>query len=407
MNRVIAVIVFAFVPVVCVAPGFAGDAGQTEDRKLTASDADASDYFGVSVAVSGTIAVVGAFSDDHSGLLDTGSAYVFDRMTGQQVAKLTASDADQSDQFGYSVAVSGTTAVVGAPGANRISAGPAGSAYVFDLPGGQQVAELTASDADEGDWFGWSVAVSGTTAVVGAINDDHSGLTNAGSAYVFDLTTGQQVAKLISSDAGENDYFGWSVAVSGTTAVVGSPLDDHSGPTNAGSAYVFDLTTGQQVAKLTASDANQSDRFGDSVAVSGTTVVVGADKDNHSGIVDAGSAYVFDLTTGQQVAKLTASDAELNDDFGESVAVSGTTVVVGTRFNEHSGLTNPGSAYVFELSPCLADLAEPSGVLDLADIAAFVGAFLFQLDTADINNDAIWDLSDIAAFLNSFNAGCP
>src|SRR5690606_22918322 len=165
---------------------------QTELGKLTASDAAANDFFGWSVAVSGDLAVVGAYADGDGGS-GSGSAYVFRRVGGAwvQVAKLTASDAAEGDLFGYSVAVSGSLAVGGALADD--DAGPAsGPAYVFALASCgaacTEAAKLTASDAVEGDLFGWSVAVSGGLAVVGAFGDDDGG-SDSGSAYVFDLAS--------------------------------------------------------------------------------------------------------------------------------------------------------------------------------------------------------------------------
>src|SRR6185503_19688910 len=192
------------------------------------SDAAAGDLFGDSVAVSGDTAVVGAIGDDDGGT-SSGSAYVFVRSAGvwSQQQKLTASDALAGDEFGYSVAVSGDTAVVGAR--SDSDAGTfSGSAYVFVRSAGvwSQQQKLTASDAAAGDFFGFSVAVSGDTAVVGAIFDDDAG-SGSGSAYVFVRSAGvwSQQQKLTASDAAASDSFGASVAVSGDTAVVGASFD--------------------------------------------------------------------------------------------------------------------------------------------------------------------------------------
>ena len=148
----------------------------TQQAKLTASDAAADDRFGISVAVAGDTAVVGAFLDDTLAGTDAGSAYVFVRSGGAwtQQAKLTASDAAADDPFGDSVAVAGDTAVVGALD-DTLAGTDAGSAYVFVRSGGAwtQQAKLTASDAAADDQFGYSVAVAGDTAVVGAYFDDH------------------------------------------------------------------------------------------------------------------------------------------------------------------------------------------------------------------------------------------
>ncbi|MDM8541923.1 choice-of-anchor D domain-containing protein [Desulfococcaceae bacterium HSG9] len=336
--------------------------------KLTASDAAFSDWFGISVAVSGDIAVVGAYWDDDDGA-KSGSAYVFERDTGGpgnwgQTAKLTADDAAADDRFGCSVAISGDTAVVGASG-NDDAGSYSGSAYVFERDNGGagnwgQTAKLTAGDAAADDGFGGSVAVSGDTAVVGVPFDDDGG-TDSGSAYVFERDNGGadnwgQAAKLTAADADGYDYFGGHVAVSGDTAVVGACWDDDGGA-ESGSAYVFERDNGGpgnwgQTAKLTAADADVNDRFGVSVAVSGDTAVVGARLNDDAG-TDSGSAYIFEKGagwtdgSGNQTAKLTASDAAAGDYFGYSAAISGDTVVVGASGNDDGG-TDSGSAYIFE-----------------------------------------------------------
>jgi len=269
--------------------------------------------------------------------------------SGQQLAELKGSDTTNGDGFGTSVAISGSTAVVGAPG----HADKAGRAYVFSdtATGWQQAAELQGSDTVAGDQFGGDVAVSGATAVVGAAR--HANY--AGRAYVFTETaTGwQQVAELEGSDTVAGDLFGWSVAVSGTTAVVGAV-----GSANyAGRAYVFTKTaTGwAQVAELKGSDTVPRDVFGASVAVSGTTVAIGAPGANQSG----GHVYVFRRTaTGwQQTPELTGGGQ-----FGWSVAVSGTTVAVGANY-EASQYKAPhaGMVYVFTFTNALPVWTCPNG----------------------------------------------
>lgn len=319
-----------------------------ELAKLLASDAAENDRFSISVAVSGDTAVVGAFNDDHAGGADAGSAYIFVRNAGvwSQQAKLTASDASSGDFFGRSVAISGDTVVIGTVYAE--------SAYVFVRSGGvwTQQAKLIASDPAGGDNFGVRVAISGDTAVIGSYHDDHAAGIDAGSAYVF-VRAGiiwTQQAKLIASDAEASDWFGETVALSGDTAVIGTLLDDNAGGSNAGSAYVFVRagTAWAQQAKLTAVDAAANDWFGNSVDVSGNTVVVGAIYDDNPGGIDAGSAYVFvrEGTTWTQQVKLTASDATADDNFGIAAAISDNTVLVGAHANDSAG-GNAGSAYVF------------------------------------------------------------
>jgi len=270
----------------------------TEDTKLTALDAAVGDFFGRSVSISGNTAIVGSFNDDDGGI-NSGSAYVFDfdGTSWSQTAKLTALDAAAVDVFGDSVAISGDTVIVGARG-NDDAGGNSGSAYVFDFDGTSwnQTAKLTALDAAKWDSFGFSVSISGDTAIVGSIHDDDAG-SASGSAYVFDFdgTSWNQTAKLTASDAAQWDFFGFSVSISGNTAIVGSIHDNDAGSAS-GSAYVFDFdgTSWNQTAKLTATDAAAGDFFGRSVSISGDTAIVGSIHDDDAGSA-SGSAYVFDF----------------------------------------------------------------------------------------------------------------
>jgi hypothetical protein len=269
----------------------------SEQQKLTATDAAVDDNFGFSVAVDEDTAVIGAYADDEG----SGAAYVFSRSAGgvwSEQQKLTASDGGdgESEQFGWSVAVDGGIAVIGAAWDydDNDNGYFFGSAYVFSRSAGgvwSEQQKLTASDGAEEDHFGWSVAVNGDTAVIGAWGDDDDG-SRSGSAYVFSHNTvgvWSEQQKLTASDAAAVDLFGWSVAVDGDTAVIGAWGDS--------TAYVFshrsdDVWTEQQ--KLTASDGEDSDFFGGSVAMDADTAVIGARADYDNGL-DSGSAYVFAL----------------------------------------------------------------------------------------------------------------
>ena len=160
---------------------------------------------------------------------------------------------------------------------------------------GDQLAKLLPDDGAQGDLFGGSVAISGAIAIVGATSDDDNGAAS-GSAYLFDTTTGRQIAKLLANDGAVFDQFGWSVAISGATAIVGARWDDDNG-SSSGSAYLFDTTTGRQIFKLLPGDGAANDQFGFSVAISGATgkevAIVGAWLDDDNGS-DSGSAYLFD-----------------------------------------------------------------------------------------------------------------
>ena len=369
----------------------------TQQAYLKASNTAGEDRFGISVAISGDTVVIGADGEDddatgvngdqsHNSNTATfaGAAYVFTRtgMTWTQQAYLKASNTEAVDAFGFAVAIAGDTIVVGAYGEDSNATGVdgnqsdnsvpyAGAAYVFTRTGTNwaQQAYLKASNAG-GDRFGLKVAVSGDTVVVAAPDEDSSatgvngnqtdnGTSNAGAAYIFTRngTTWSQQAYLKASNPGLFDSFGSSVAVSGNTVVVGARNEASSAtgvnhPTgqasnsalSAGAAYVFTRagTTWSQQAYLKASNTGSADEFGESVAIAGDTIVIGArgedsnatgvngEEGNNSG-TESGAAYIFTRagTTWTQQAYLKASNSGGFDYFGKSVAVSGDTVVVG------------------------------------------------------------------------------
>lgn len=266
--------------------------------KLIGNDTETIDHFGESVAISGGTAIIGADLEDARGN-DSGSAYIFqDDGAGNwhQTAKLTASDGRSGDNFGVDVAIDGNTAVVGASEDDE-GTNDTGAAFVFreDANGAwRQIAKLTASDAGNSDWFGWQVDISGRDIIVGA-NGGYSGDDYPGAAYIFreDESGGwNEIAKLTASDAEEGDRFS-TVSISGDWAVVGA-YRDSAPASSSGSAYVFhdDGTRWSQVAKITASDGGVDDWFGYSVANTGSTVFVGAERNSGRGI-GAGAAYVF------------------------------------------------------------------------------------------------------------------
>ncbi len=322
----------------------------TQQTKLTASDGAALDRFGQAVAMSGATVVVGANTDDVGGNLDQGSAYVFVRSGNSwtQQAQLTAADGARDDHFGYSVAISGDTIVVGS-NLDDASFFDQGSAYVFVRSGTTwtQQTRLTAADGASSDRFGSSVGISGETIVVGAPLDAIGNTTLQGSAYVF-VRSGTNWAlqqKLTISDGAFGDQFGISVAINGDTMVVGAYGDTVTAAAQ-GSAYVFvrEGTVWRLQQRLTALDGAASDQFGNAVAISGETIVVGAHVDDNTAS-DSGSAYVFvrSGTTWTQQQKLVASNGFFVQYFGTSVAISGETIVVG-------GPTGYGAAYIFRRS---------------------------------------------------------
>jgi hypothetical protein len=314
---------------------------------LTSPNAQILGGFGLSVAVSGTTVVVGAPFETANALPGAGHAYVFDATDGSLITTLTSPIPEIAGQFGNSVSISGTTVVVGAPDETANALLAAGHAYVFDATDGSLITTLTSPNAQGDAEFGFSVAVSCTTVVVGAPFETANALLVAGHAYVFDATDGSLITTLTSPNAQNGGRFGYSVAVSGTTVVVGAPDETANALPRAGHAYVFDASTGSPIASLTSPYAQASGEFGFSVSVSCATVVVGALAETANGQPRAGHAYSFDASTGFLTTTLTSPNAQMNGLFGLSVAVSGTTVVVGAPSETGGGFTQAGHAYVF------------------------------------------------------------
>lgn len=312
----------------------------TEAQKLTADDGAPDDWFGESVALDGDTALIGGSQYLNFG---NGVAYVFTRSGGtwSQAQKLTANDGVGRDQFGISVALEGSTALVGAYGVNFYR----GAAYVFHNTGGTwaQTQKLTADDASMNADFGVSVALDGTTALLGAYGDNNY----QGAVYVFDNSSGawSQAQKLTASDGAANDHLGISVALDGDTAIAGAEGATIGDTSHQGAAYVFTATGGtwSQGQKLVSSDGAAFDYFGRSVAVEGTRAMIGAYGPN----AQQGAAYFFTSAGGNwsQTQELTASDGAQGDMYGIWVALSGSNVLVGA-----DGVASyQGAAYFYSM----------------------------------------------------------
>ena len=422
--RAVCVLVAApFMVVMLASPAVAAPA---QEVYLKASNTEVGDGFGVPVAISGDTMVVGAPGEDSNATgvngnqgdnsaLDSGAAYVYVRSGSSwvQQAYLKGSNAEAGDIFGAAVAISGDTiavaaqteasAATGVNGNQGDNSAPfSGAAYVFTRSGSTwtQQAYLKASNTESLDRFGWSVAISGDTIVVGAIEEDSNATgingnqgdnsaATSGAAYVFTRSgsTWTQQAYVKASNTDAVDGFGFAVAISGDTMVVGAPGEasnatgvngdqGNNSAAGSGAVYVFSRSgsTWTQQAYLKASNTDGGDNFGVAVAISGDTIVVGAhmEASNATGVngsqgdnsaAISGAAYVFTRSgsTWTQQAYLKASNTDAGDNFGVPVAISGDTIVVGaveeasnaTGVNGDQGnnsAAGSGAAYVFSRS---------------------------------------------------------
>ena len=424
--------------------------------KLTDPNAEQGDFFGTSVAVSGTVAVVGSPEDDEgTGInkADSGSAFVYAKRSGvwDFEAKLLASDRDQYELFGTAVSVSSisspgsaTVALIGAPGLVELGKG---AVYVYERdidftdPRNpvffwQEETILYASDGVVGDNFGTTLATSGNTAVIGAPGDNDNG-TDSGSAYIFVRDAAgnwSQQDKLLAGDGAREDNFGMSVAIHNDTVIVGARDHDGMGE-NSGAAYVYVRNGTQWVfqQKLPVADGMSFDGFGYSVAVYADKALVGApfDDDAASG---AGSVYIYARSgsTWSLEEKLVAPgnlfelEFPVADNFGYAVSLDGNTALIGAKdYTDYGTGFFVGTAYVYVRDPCFGDwrvhdqlLANPSSertsgdefgrTVALDGSAAVVGAkdfdrgedlntgaaFAYTLAAADSDADGLADMYD-------------
>lgn len=314
----------------------------------------------------------GSAAGVHTGLAAAGDS--IPTLGVVQQWSLSEPDLGFQNQFGYSVAIDGNTAVIGARNANPdLGGGPiqgAGAAYVYIYNGKTWLlqARLVAKNASAGDTFGVSVAISGNKILVGATGVDLTDtgekgdkLENAGAAYIFTRSGDKwvQQAKLTAADPAKDDSFGSGVAIDGGTAVVASETKSLPPLIDLGAVYVFYNTGGKswtEQAKLLPSDPYIGDYFGSSVAIDGNRIAIGAIQSPPLGESGPGKAFIYKRSSGTwiQEARLEAEDGRSGDAFGSAVSLYGSTLVVGApyadpRLND-GRVTSAGAAYVFNRS---------------------------------------------------------
>jgi len=395
---------------------------QCELKKLTAMEAY--DQLGISVSMEGNSVLVGAPGSEHG----RGGAQLhrFDSSTWSHEQTLTGSNSRPYDRFGVSLHMRGDVAVVGASEADCTSGQACGAAYMFRPNGSMWIEEqrLTASDGAAYDRFGSSVSVDGDAAVVGAFWNDCPKGKDCGAAYTFrfDGSSWVEQQKLTASEIAPGDFFGYSVSISGDAALVTAMLGDCQAGEACGAVYVFRFNGSKWIEqqKLTASDAAANDQFGVSVFLDGNSAIVGAWLAECAAGTECGAAYVyrFNGSTWMEEQKLVASDAGAGDYFGRSVTLNGDQAMIGAYLADCPDAGNCGAAYVYRFNGSSwtqeRKLTAPAGAAfdffgfavalndDLAVVGAYGddappdsgSAFAFSLGTDCNDNDRV-DFCDI------------
>jgi hypothetical protein len=302
--------------------------------------------FGASVAISGAIAVVGTEFYTVSGVTYAGRAYVFNATSGSLLATLDSPKLEKDGHFGWSVAINRTSIVVGAPFLKSGGVASAGQAFVFNATTDSLVSTLKPSSPQTSGEFGYSVAISGDLVAVGAPGESVGGIMSAGSAEVFKSTNGAFVSSSSSPNAIAGGAFGYSVAISGSVMSVGAPYETATGYTEAGNAYNIDPKTAVLISSMSSPNAMSGGEFGYSVAIAGTTVVVGAPDETVSSNTEAGNAYIW-TSAGVLTATIRSANPQFYGTFGLSVSVSGEIEVVGAPYEIGDGYSGAGNAYIF------------------------------------------------------------
>jgi hypothetical protein len=258
------------------------------------------DQFSQVMAMSGDYVIIGASQEDAAGGTNSGKAYIFNVSTGALVHTLDNPNDATASSFGYAVAISGNTAIVGAMGAGGFS----GKAYIFNVSTGALLQTLdnpNAYDTSGGDRFASSVGITDTYAIVGAVYEDDAGGNSSGKAYIFNVSTGALLHTLDNPNAygtSAGDNFGYSVAISGTTGIVGALYEDDAGGIDSGKVYIYNVTTGELLETLDNPNAygtSADDGFGASVAISSDYIVAGTFGEDDAGGTSSGKAYIFEL----------------------------------------------------------------------------------------------------------------
>jgi hypothetical protein len=357
----------------------------------------ASDYFGYSVAISDSYAIVGAYTEDDAGGSSSGKAYIFNPSTGALLHTLDNPNAygtSANDRFGRNVAISDSYAIVGAYLEDDAGGSNSGKAYIFNPSTGallHTLANPNAYGTSANDNFGKAVSISDSYAIVGS-NESDAGGSSSGKAYIFNPSTGALLHTLDNPNAYDTsayDSFGGSVAISDSYAIAGATGEDEAGGSSSGKAYIFNPSTGALLHTLDNPNAygtSANDRFGFPVSISDSYAIVGTWFEGDAGGSYSGKAYIFNPSTGALLHTLDNPNAygtSSNDRFGYSVSISNSYAIVSAYIEGDAGGSYSGKAYIFSPS---------------------TGALLYTLDNPNAYGTSAYDYFGVAVAISNSSA---
>tara|TARA_A200000113_G_scaffold101762_1_gene91241 strand:- start:2227 stop:4149 length:1923 start_codon:yes stop_codon:yes gene_type:complete len=253
---------------------------------------------------------------------------------------------EEYDYFaGSSIAIDGNQAIFGAIGDNT-GATATGSAYIYDITTGNLLYTINNPTPETNDFFGASIAVTGNHAIIGD-RGDNTGASSAGSAYIYDTSTGNLLHTINNPTPETFDHFGRSVSAAGGHAIIGA-RGDNTGATSAGSAYIYDTSTGNLLHTINNPTPENYDNFGISVAAGGSYTIIGASGDN-TGATSTGSAYIYDTSTGNLLHTINNPTTTAYDSFGSTVSINDNYAVISAEGN-NTAVEGAGAIYVYDTS---------------------------------------------------------
>ena len=362
-------------------------------RHISVQD-EFNDSFGFSLSADNGLLAVGSRLAMNRDGVQAGGVFLYDIRSGELIREFFAGDGEQYDFFGHDVALKGDTLVVGASGVDFGTEYQAGAAYVFDVSTGEELAKLVASDGEGFDLFGQYLAFDEGLITVGAIGVSVPG-PGFGAVYLYDAESFEQQAKITNVSARS---FGVSMAVHHGTLAIGAHA---AGSDGGGAVYLFDAKTYDPIGELSPESHRVDEYFGWRMDAHDGWLAVSAPGNDYDGI-GIGSAYIFDLDSQAQIARLLHASPAFGDGFGNDIALDQDSVVIGSI--EDSIKDRNGSAYLYNIS-CRGDLNRDLQIT-IDDINAFVQLFIIQDLSADLDQNGVLNYFDLSIIINAYRLGC-